>query len=164
MLADLYRAATAEVLPQRGGNVLVGLHARREPLVASFEGQFLEPGQLVVVGHLGPRASGAEEGGAEGVMAAPSKHEPPDVVGYGCCHAVSMADGEQIGVIDELYVMAAYRRQGAGRAMSNMMVDWCRGRGCTGVDAWALPGSRAVKSFFESGRFTARALVMHQKL
>ncbi len=56
------------------------------------------------------------------------------------------------------------RRHGVGRAMADQMVSWCVEQGCIGVDANALPGSRAVKSFFEAGRFTARLLVMHRPL
>jgi hypothetical protein len=48
--------------------------------------------------------------------------------------------------------------------MADQMVNWCQEQGCIGVDANALPGSRAVKSFFEAGRFTARLLVMHRPL
>jgi hypothetical protein len=37
-------------------------------------------------------------------------------------------------------------------------------RGCSGVDATALPGNRATKNFFEESGFTARLLVMHHRL
>ena len=39
-----------------------------------------------------------------------------------------------------------------------------RGRAASGVDAFALPGHRAAKNFFETAGFTARALVMHHEL
>ena len=42
--------------------------------------------------------------------------------------------------------------------------DSCRGRGCVGIDAIALPGHRAAKNFFEAHGFTARALAMHHQL
>ena len=51
-----------------------------------------------------------------------------------------------------------------GRAMAESLMSWCRSQGCSGVDASALPGSRAVKSFFEANGFTARLLVMHRPL
>ena len=36
-------------------------------------------------------------------------------------------------------------------------------RGASAVDAFALPGHRAAKNFFETAGFTARALVMHHE-
>ena len=36
--------------------------------------------------------------------------------------------------------------------------------GCVGIDAFALPGHRAAKNFFEEQGFTARAIVMHHVL
>ena len=45
-----------------------------------------------------------------------------------------------------------------------LVVAWCRERGCLGIDAAALPGSRATKNFFEESGFSARLLVMHHAL
>jgi GNAT superfamily N-acetyltransferase len=156
-LAELYEAAVAELAPMRGGRILVGLRARSTP-VQSFLDQFDDPTRLLVVGLLG--------------------HQ---VVGYGSCHTYevavpgapragtssSSAPGpvpERVGAIDELYVSPEARRHGVGRSVAAVVLEWCRAQGCTGVDASALPGSRAVKSFFESERFTARVLVMHRRL
>jgi GNAT superfamily N-acetyltransferase len=75
-----------------------------------------------------------------------------------------MGGGELVGSIEEIYVKPYARRLGVGRAIAVSLLEWCRARGCTGVDAKALPGSRAVKSFFESEGFTARLLVMHRTL
>lgn len=86
------------------------------------------------------------------------------VVGYGTGHFEVLNNGEKLGKIEDLYVAPEHRRQGAGTAVTATLVDWCREKGCVGVDAQALPGSRAVKSFFEGGHFTARVLVMHRKL
>jgi hypothetical protein len=46
----------------------------------------------------------------------------------------------------------------------NDLIAWCRARGCTGMDAMALPGHRQTKNFFEESGFTARKLVMHHRL
>ena len=67
-------------------------------------------------------------------------------------------------MVGELYVSPEARRAGVGRAMAASLSAWCRSMGCNGVDANALPGSRAVKSFFEADGFTARLLVMHRPL
>jgi ribosomal protein S18 acetylase RimI-like enzyme len=144
-LVALYLQAEAELRPMRGGRVLLGLNRREPPLAASFAGQFEDPRRLVVV---------ATAGGDEGDAA----------LGFGTCRTLALSDGERVGSIEDLYVTPDARRRGAGRAMAELLVRWCSSEGCIGVDATALPGSRAVKSFFESEGFTARLLVMHRPL
>lgn len=154
LMVSFYQAAAAELSALRGGRALLGLHGRAEPLAASFAAQLADAGQLVVVGC---QAAGGPAAGAKGGPSA-------DVVGYGTCRTLPMLGGERLGLIEDLYVSPEHRRHGVGRAMAQILTAWCADQGCTGVDAWALPGSRAVKSFFESGRFKARVLVMHHKL
>jgi GNAT superfamily N-acetyltransferase len=144
-LVGMYLQAEEELRPMRGGRVLLGLSRRQPPLAASFTAQFEDPRQFVVVA-----AMGGDEGGA--------------VVGFGTCRTLALSDGERVGSIEDLYVTPDARRRGAGRAMAELLVRWCSSEGCIGVDASALPGSRAVKSFFESEGFTARLLVMHRPL
>jgi len=141
-LAAMYSDATDELLPMRGGRVLIGLNQREAPLDKSFVAQLEDPRQFVVVAVLGD----------------------DDVVGYGTCRTLELPEKERVGSIEDLYVVPAARRHGAGRAMAALLVRWCSSEGCTGVDADALPGSRAVKSFFEGEGFTARLLVMHRPL
>lgn len=147
-LAGLYEAARQELATARGGRVLIGLDGRPTDVRASFAAQLSDPGHHVVLAFLGP-----PDGSPAGQPA-----------GYGTCRAVVMEGGELIGSIDELYVRPEARRLAAGRALAGSLLAWCRARGCTGVDAKALPGSRAVKSFFEGEGFTARLLVMHRTL
>lgn len=142
-LVELYAEAVSELSVMRGGRVLIGLNGREGPLESSFGRQLAGPGQLVVVGLLGAGDDG-------------------EVVGYGTCRLLDLSEGERVGSIEDLFVLAPARRRGVGRAMADLMVGWCTARGCIGVDANALPGSRAVKSFFEAGGFTARLLVMHR--
>ena len=141
-LVELHSQALAELSHHRGGTVFFGLQGRGDARSA-FESQLADPGQLVVVGM-------------------PS--EATTVVGFGTARTRALSDGSLLGAIEDLFVLPAHRRQGVGRAMAGLLVGWCQAKGCVGVDAWALPGSRAAKSFFESGRFTARALLMHHKL
>lgn len=68
------------------------------------------------------------------------------------------------GVVEELWVEPAARGVGVGEAMMAAVVAWCRGCGCEGIDAAALPGDRAMKGFFETHGLTARLLVMHRRL
>ena len=151
-LAELYEAAVAELAPMRGGRVLVGSGGRSRPVVESFRAEVAGSERATVVGALGA-----------------------EVVGYGSCSCYSLdasalagtpsARGpERIGCIEELYVLPEARRHGVGRAVVGVLLEWCSAMGCAGVDATALPGSRSVKSFFESGGFTARALIMHRAL
>lgn len=122
----------------------MGLGWRGPDVAASFTAQLEDPRQLVAVAFL------AAPGGA--------------AAGYGTCSLLQLASGEPLGSIDELYVEPQQRRQGAGRALARLLVDWCWAQGASGVDAKALPGDRAVKSFFEGEGFTARLLVMHRRV
>jgi ribosomal protein S18 acetylase RimI-like enzyme len=149
-LVELYSDAVNELSVMRGGRVLIGLNGRDGSVESAFRRQLLVPGELVVVGSLDGGAGDAESAG--------------DVVGYGTCRLLELSDGERVGSVQDLYVDPLVRRRGVGRAMADQMVKWCAEQGCIGVDANALPGSRAVKSFFEAGRFTARLLVMHRPL
>ena len=147
-LAELYGAACEELAGARGGRLLLGLGGRPATVEASFASELSDPLHQVVLAFVGP---------PEGrVTAGPA--------GYGTCRAKAMGGGELVGSIEEIYVKPYARRLGVGRAIAVSLLEWCRARGCTGVDAKALPGSRAVKSFFESEGFTARLLVMHRTL
>jgi GNAT superfamily N-acetyltransferase len=94
------------------------------------------------------------------------------IVGYSTGHlepleATDGAVGAQpvlLGVIDELFVEVDGRAIGVGEAMMGEMLAWFRAKGCSGVDALALPGHRSTKNFFEESGFTARLLVMHRQL
>ena len=58
-------------------------------------------------------------------------------------------------VIMGLYVDSTHRRQGIARAIANEIM-----RACSPVDAYALPGDRAMKSLYESFGWKARLLTM----
>jgi ribosomal protein S18 acetylase RimI-like enzyme len=141
-LVEMYTDAANELEPMRGGRVLLGLNQRDAPVELSFARQLEDARQFVVVAVLGP----------------------DHIVGYGTCRTLDLPEKERVGSIRDLYVTPAARRYGAGRAMAELLVRWCSSEGCIGVDADALPGSRAVKSFFEGEGFTARLLVMHRPL
>jgi GNAT superfamily N-acetyltransferase len=140
-LVELYETAVSELGAMRGGRVLLGLNGRSRPLAASFSCQVQGPGGPLVVGTVGG-----------------------EVVGYGSCTTRLLPGPELLGVVEELYVAPHARRAGVGLAIAESLMSWCRSQGCAGVDASALPGNRAVKSFFEANGFTARLLVMHRPL
>lgn len=85
-------------------------------------------------------------------------------VGFGSAAVQALADGSRVGVVGELFVEAEGRAIGVGEAMIGLLLEWCRSEGCTGVDAFALPGMRETKNFFETFGFTARLLVVHHRL
>jgi ribosomal protein S18 acetylase RimI-like enzyme len=86
------------------------------------------------------------------------------VVGFGVLTLETLADGRKLGVVTDLFVDAEARAVGVGEAMLGALVTFATEAGCTGVDAFALPGHRAAKNFFEESGFTARAIVMHHAL
>jgi GNAT superfamily N-acetyltransferase len=143
-LVELYEAAYGELVPARGGRVLLGLGGRPANLASSFAAQLSDPAYRVVVGSVRTLTGGP--------------------AGYGTCRTFEMTGGALLGCIEELYVKPDARRSGLGSAIAAALLQWCQACGCTGVDAKALPGSRAVKSFFEGEGFTARLLVMHRAL
>ncbi len=83
------------------------------------------------------------------------------VVGFGVAHEEDLHDGQRLGVIDGLYVEEEGRSVGVGDALVLALIDVFRERGCVGVDAWALPGERETKNFYEAHTFSARAITVH---
>jgi len=66
--------------------------------------------------------------------------------------------------VRELFVEEAARAVGVGEAIIEFVLEQLRAAGCHGVDAYALPGHRDAKNFFEEQGLTARLLVMHRTL
>lgn len=141
VLAGLALEAVDEQRDARGGPVWSVRETRPAPYGPSLRASILDDEQLVVLGEI------------DGV-----------VVGYGACHGEVLRDGSTLGIIDDLFVLAGARGVSVGEEMMKLLVDWCRERGCRGIDALALPGNRTTKNFFETFGFTARALVVHHVL
>jgi GNAT superfamily N-acetyltransferase len=85
-------------------------------------------------------------------------------VGYGVVRRERLADGGQLGVIEDIFVDPGARAVGVGEALMEHLLAWSRAQGCFGVDSLALPGDRATKNFFESFGLVARAIVVHRPL
>lgn len=135
-LTRLLADALAELTPMRGGALW---RAGREPV--EFATEIDDGARLVCAGTL-----------------------DDIVVGYARVRVDDLVGGVRVGVIEDLFVEPGGREVGVGEAMMGVVLDWCRARGCSGVDAIALPGHRATKNFFEESGFTARLLVMHTAL
>jgi GNAT superfamily N-acetyltransferase len=139
-LAELARAAIAELAPMRGGEVWRAREARAEPI---------EDGLAAALDDADCRVLAATIDGV--------------VVGYSVVRLEHLADGSVLGVVDDIFVEEEARQIGLGEAMMDDLVAWCDERKCLGMDAMALPGHRATKNFFEESGFTARQLVMHHR-
>jgi ribosomal protein S18 acetylase RimI-like enzyme len=137
-LADELRA---ELTPMRGGRLWSVREARPGPAEVAYGALLTDPDACVVVGTL------------DGV-----------VVGFGVATVEPLADGGKLGVVTELFVDIEARAVGVGEIMLEHLVGFCDRKDCVGIDAFALPGHRAAKNFFEESGFTARAIVMHHVL
>lgn len=140
-LVELAAEAAAEKADQKGGAVWARREARPAPLAESLNGAVDDEDQEVVVGQL----DGA-------------------TLGYGVVRCVVLDDGGNLGVVDDIYVEPGARELGLGEMLMDRMIEWCRDRGCFGVDSLALPGDRFTKNFFESFGLVARAIVVHKSL
>jgi ribosomal protein S18 acetylase RimI-like enzyme len=137
-IVDLAEALRAELTPMRGGRIWAVREARPGPPAEAYGALLTDAATCVVVGTL-----------------------DDVVVAFGVASVERLADGGKLGVVSELFVDAEGRAVGVGEAMLEALVAYCTREGCVGVDAFALPGHRAAKNFFEESGFTARAIVMH---
>jgi GNAT superfamily N-acetyltransferase len=139
-VAALWAAAVTELDGQRGGRLLAGSLERGNPVDEALAEALVDQDRLLVVGIAAQEA-----------------------VGF-CAARRELVGGSHIGVVDAVYVRPSSRQAGVATAMIGMVVTWCTARGCTGIDAPALPGSRPAKAFFEHHGFVARLLVMHHRI
>ena len=137
-IVGLVEALRAELTPMRGGRIWTLREARSGPPAEAFGALLADPATCVVVGTV-----------------------DDVVVGFGVATVEPLTDGSRLGVVSELFVDVEARAVGVGEAMLEALVAFCTREGCVGVDAFALPGHRAAKNFFEESGFTARAIVMH---
>ena len=140
-IVALAESLRAELTPMRGGRIWAVREARPGQPDEAYAALLTDPSACVVVGTL------------DGV-----------VVGFGVATVEALTDGSTLGVVAELFVDAEARAVGVGETILEALVTFCIREGCVGVDAFALPGHRAAKNFFEESGFTARAIVMHHAL
>lgn len=84
------------------------------------------------------------------------------VFGYAVFTVELRDSGEKLGRLFDFAVYPDARGVGIGEAMMDLVVADLIERGCAGVDAWALPGDRATKNFFETFGLKARLLTAHR--
>jgi GNAT superfamily N-acetyltransferase len=71
---------------------------------------------------------------------------------------------DDLAMIESLWVEPNARSVGVGEALLNALIDWARDQGCTSIDAYALPGERITKNFFEAAGMKARLLTVSRRL
>jgi ribosomal protein S18 acetylase RimI-like enzyme len=128
-----------ELRPLRGGALWADREARPEPYRDQYAALLARDDACVVVGTVDDY-----------------------VVGFGAVELETLRTGATLGRVTELFVEADARDVGVGEAIAVELVAYCEARDCIGIDAFALPGHRAAKNFFERSGFTARALIMHR--
>lgn len=151
------RLATAHdlgAIAEIGGAVLAPLpEARGGPIFTALELGFDTPAGRAERALAGSSSGGCAVGEFGGV-----------VFGYAVWTIEDLDGGGTLGRLHDFAVHPDARGVGIGEAMMDLIVAALRDRGCVGVDAWALPGDRATKNFFESFGLKARLLTAHRAL
>lgn len=132
--------ARREVATRRDGEVYLRRDAPPEPSAQRFRHLLADDEHLVLIGCLG---------------CVP--------LGYAVV-SMAPAQGGPHAVVEELFVEPDARGVGLGRLLMDRVLDWAEARGCTGIDAVALPGDRATKNFFEAAGLVARLITVHRAL
>lgn len=138
-LAEIWDRGVSELDGQRGGFLLAG-NLVHDDLAGYLSASLADPDRLLVLGLIDDFPVGLAS-----VICARDRREP-------------------VGNLELIFVEAGAREIGVAEAMLDLVAEWCTARGCVGIDAPALPGNRAAKSFFESRGFLARLLIMHYPL
>lgn len=140
-IVELARALRTEIEPIRGGPVWAEHEARPEPLEEAYGRLFGRDGVCVLVGTIDDA-----------------------VIGFAVGEVDALHDGTPLGEISDLYVEPEARGIGVGEEMVTALLTFFEAAGCVGVDAWALPGHRMTKNFFEEHGFVSRGIVVHRRL
>ena len=135
-LAELHRLAVAAAAPERGGEVFAARETAGEPLEDWLRSRWHDGG--VWAGTIDDFA-----------------------VGYAVATVEEARANVRLARVEALFVEEGARGVGVGAALMAVILEWARSKQCTGVDAWALPGDRHTKNFFEGSGFSARLLTMH---
>jgi len=140
-IADLARAAIAELRSTKGGEVWARREARQEPIGESLAADLANANALVLTGDIDEA-----------------------VIGYAVAVIEKLPDGSELARLTDVYVEPEARGVGVGEMLLDAVVAWATERGCVGIDSLALPGNRETKNFFESFGLVARAIVVHRRL
>ena len=140
-IAELARAAIAELRPTKGGEVWARREARAEPVEQSLRADLDRQDTCMIAGTI-----------------------DDVVVGYAVAVIERLSDGSLLARVTDLYAEPEAREVGVGEELLNAVIAWASDRRCVGVDSLVLPGNRETKNFFESFGLVARAIVVHRPL
>jgi GNAT superfamily N-acetyltransferase len=140
-LAELARAAIAELRSTKGGDMWARHDARVEPVEESLAIDLANGDAIVLAGTI-----------------------DDTVIGYAVAVIETLADGAKLARLTDVYVEADARGIGVGEMLLDAVIAWANERKCVGIDSLALPGNRETKNFFESFGLVARAIVVHRPL
>ena len=140
-LCNMYRLCLSEQIGTRGADMFAVRESLSEPLEPHFVSALNSADSFVAIG------------GIDDVL-----------LGFVLAHVETVRDSSQHVVIDAIFVEAEARAVGVGEMFMELVTEWARDKGATSLDAYALPGDRDTKNFFEMSGYTARLLIMHHKL
>jgi ribosomal protein S18 acetylase RimI-like enzyme len=155
-VAQLWASAEGELAHKRGGRLLARSVTPTQGVRAALAAAVAGAGSVLAVGALDEVIVGFGYGR---LAASGSAVATGELVAPGAGRAAG-----PIGMIEVLYVEPAARGVGVGEAVVGILLERFEAFGCLGVDAFALPGSREAKAFFETHGFVTRALVMHRPI
>ena len=140
-LAAAHRNGQEAVANVRGGRLDILLRGYPEPIEDALHGVLSEVDTTVTIGEVDGTA-----------------------VGYLVQTYVALRTGEEISRVTDFWVHPLARGVGVGGLLMTNAVTVATERGCTGIDARALPGDRFTKNFFESFGLVARTIEVHKQL
>lgn len=140
-ISEMARDLRDEIAEVRGGPLWADREALAEPLEEHYEELLGRDDTRVVVGTI-----------------------DDVVIGFAVGVLDRLHSGERLGVVTDLYVEPEAREIGVGEEVTNTLLAWFDEQDCIGVDAWALPGHRMTKNFFEDQGFVSRGIVVHRNL
>jgi ribosomal protein S18 acetylase RimI-like enzyme len=158
-VAELWGHAAAELGAQRGGSQLIRTVAPPPPWSDFLDAALERPDRVLAVGAIDHVVVGFGYGEVGRIAAV----APPAWDGHGPGSSDPRPPDEHMGKIEILYVEPEARGIGVGEAIVEVLMEHFDGAGCVGVDAFALPGNRQAKAFFETHGFVTRMLVMHRR-
>jgi diamine N-acetyltransferase len=85
-----------------------------------------------------------------------------EFVGYCVCSVCDEHSGK-VGEIDSMFILAAYRRLGIGRAFLERSMNWFEGNGAKNVIAFVGVGNEEVLEFYKTFGLLPRAIRLELK-
>ena len=80
------------------------------------------------------------------------------------CGFAQMEISDSVAMVRRVYVSVKARDLGAGATLIDELRAYARLKGCTRIDAYALPGDRLTKNLFERAGMKARLLIASSDL